>query len=747
MSKDAGIIKRLDEAVVNRIAAGEVIQRPANALKELLENSLDAQSTSVTVVVRNGGLGLLQITDNGTGIRKDDLGIVCQRFTTSKLKTFSDLSRIDTYGFRGEALASISHVAKVTILTKTRGQECGYKVQYSDGKPLKDKPQPCAANQGTQISVEDLFYNVPQRKRILKSPSEEFNRIYDVVSKYSIHNSTKVGFTLKKIGGEGGNNNEVRTQFGASLKDNVAAIYGNNIARELIEFDLEQDPQLKFKAHGHITHVNYNTKKLHMLLFINHRLVESTALKRALEAVYAAYLPKGTHPFIYLSVEIAPANVDVNVHPTKHEVHFLNQEEIIEKLQQKVDAKLMSANTSRTFYTQAILPGALVVPDMMSKMTAATKEAAKNMVRTDARDQKLDKFLVRTEEKSENDSKSVTKNLLVQSKESEKVPSKETSTSEKEQTEEANFNLSVASDKLLPMDVDEPTTTSLDVQMSSNSTADKRQKEANYSTDTSKPECSGSRREVKLESVKNLKQLIVTQCHDGLREVVANHTFVGLMGREFALLQHSTRLYVANTPLLTRQLFYQLMLQEFGNCAAIRLNPPADIKSMVVMALESPESGWSEADGEKADLAQTVVDLLTDKADMLDDYFSMEIVCGKLCTIPMLLDGFVPHFKGLPMMVLRLATEVNWQDEEACFDTFAQEVARFYAVNTDPQSEYDDKQHDVEFDAAENWKHVFEHYLYPAMKKTLMPSKICADNKTFTCVANLPDLYKVFERC
>ena len=176
---------------------------------------------------------MLQIQDNGTGIRKDDLAIVAERFTTSKLREFSDLSNIATFGFRGEALASISHVAQLTILTKTRDTPCGFKCSYRDSQMVSG-PAPVAANQGTTITVEDLFYNVPNRRAALRSPTEEHNKIADVVTKYAIHNSG-VAFALKK---QGEAVVEVKTLSENSVAENIKTVYGPAVARELIELQL-----------------------------------------------------------------------------------------------------------------------------------------------------------------------------------------------------------------------------------------------------------------------------------------------------------------------------------------------------------------------------------------------------------------------------------------------------------------------------------------------------------------------------
>jgi DNA mismatch repair protein MLH1 len=264
------------------------------------------------------------------------------------------LNKIATYGFRGEALASISHVAHVTIITKTAESNCAFKAQYSDGKP-KGEPKPCAGNRGTQITVEDLFYNIMTRKKALKSPGEEYAKIVDVVGKYAIHNSG-VAFTVKK---HGQNLGDVRTLNTSSIVDNISTIYSASIVKEILEISCDNQ-QYGFKMNGFITNANYSMKRLTFVLFINHRLVDCSAIRKAIDAVYSAYLPKGTHPFVYLSLEINPLNVDVNVHPTKHEVHFLHEDSIIEVIQKQLEEKLLGCNSSRTYYTQKLLPNAIL---------------------------------------------------------------------------------------------------------------------------------------------------------------------------------------------------------------------------------------------------------------------------------------------------------------------------------------------------------------------------------------------------
>jgi DNA mismatch repair protein MLH1 len=287
-------IRPLDPQLVNRIAAGEIIQRPFNALKELIENCLDAGSSSINIQIKDGGLKLIQINDNGCGIAKEDLKLVCERFTTSKLQEFEDLNSINTFGFRGEALASISHVARLTIVSRTAANPCAFKATYIDGQIGKEGIQPCAmSSRGTQIIVEDLFYNCPLRRNALKSNSEEFTKIYEVVSRYAMHNYN-VCFYLKRV-----NENSIDLKTNGCVNvgtpalvasrpparsaenerflfDTIANIYGNLLKNQVEKLAIEFDEKYKFEVNAYMATAKY----FMFILFINERLVDCQPLKK-----------------------------------------------------------------------------------------------------------------------------------------------------------------------------------------------------------------------------------------------------------------------------------------------------------------------------------------------------------------------------------------------------------------------------------------------------------------------------------
>ncbi|XP_067014994.1 DNA mismatch repair protein Mlh1 [Anabrus simplex] len=671
MERPRDIVK-LDETVVNRIAAGEVVQRPASALKELLENSLDAKATSIHVTVKEGGLKLLQIQDNGTGIQKKDLEILCERFTTSKLHAFEDLRSLTTYGFRGEALASISHVAHLTVITKTASDKCAYKVSYEDGK-WTGPPVPCGGKQGTQIIVENLFHNVATRQKMVKNASEEFQKIGDVVSRYAIHNSN-VGFALKKYGDDEVN---LKTLPNSTTVDNIRTVYGTNVAKELIPVETE-DETLQFKFHGHITNLNYHSPKLVFLLFINNRLVDSDGLKKELDQLYSMYLPTGSHPFLYLSLELNPQNIDVNVHPTKHNVYFLHEDAIIKKIKMAVQRKILGGEPSRTYQLQSLLPSPKSVPSPSTSQQEKDKNKvyAYQKVHTSSSEQKLDKFF------------------------SSPQPTKSTF------SEFSDVRPNGDQANPIPVSVQDNT--------------------AEGVKDTT-----SKRREFRLTSLLELRRE-VTQCtHHDLQLILSGHTFVGCVDISHALIQHSTDLYLCDTRSLSEELFYQLLLADFGNFGVIKFTNPMPLAELLKMAQE---------DSTKQIDVTAICKLLVSRSPMLEDYFSMEIDnSGNLCSLPLLLKQYFPDMAGLPEFVVRLGTLVNWQQEKECFATLSREIARFYCHPADNTSSEDKGSH--------GWKWTTEHIIYPALKKNYAPPKSFLDRKAILHIARLQDLYSVFERC
>lgn len=301
-----------------------MVQRSSSAVKELIENSIDAGATSVTVIVKQGGLQLLQVQDNGHGISMKDLPLACERFATSKLTTFEDLKTVKTFGFRGEALASISYVANVQIISRTADSPCAYKALYRDGKLLTQTP--CAGMIGTTITVEDLFYNMPARKQAyIKNANEEYQKILEILSKYSLEYSNQISFTCKKSG------QSLPDLYcpKSSLIETMKNCYGNTVASELIDFSMkidesirindgvslinsfieesdgrqQEERKLTFSITGKVSNPNYSSKKSIFIFFINHRLIDCPSMKRVIETVYQDILPRHTHPFVYFSIE------------------------------------------------------------------------------------------------------------------------------------------------------------------------------------------------------------------------------------------------------------------------------------------------------------------------------------------------------------------------------------------------------------------------------------------------------------
>ena len=322
---------------------------------------------------------------------------MCERHTTSKLVHFEDLLSMKTFGFRGEALSAISIAGHLMIVSRTKDSPCGYKMEYSNGKPLFKEPKPLAANLGTIITLENLFSNMLLRKNSLKSASEEYNLIVDLITKYAIQFSNFVSFTLCR---EKESTADVYTSSENQTLDNIRILYGKEVANELKAVATNSTQNI-FQMTGFISSVSYSTKKLTFILFINDRLVDCAPLKRSIEAVYSNYLTKGSHPFLYMSIKMDPNILDVNVHPTKKEVLFLYDEHIISEITNCIEVKLAATTNSAPVQINSSLSilseSVLVKKPSLNKSSPRKSTNPSDKVRTDPKNQKLDEVWSRQE--------------------------------------------------------------------------------------------------------------------------------------------------------------------------------------------------------------------------------------------------------------------------------------------------------------------------------------------------------------
>ncbi len=320
-------IKVLDQSTINQIAAGEVIERPASIVKELLENAIDAKASAITVEIKEGGIGFIRITDNGCGIEKDDVKVAFLRHSTSKIRTAEDLVSVSSLGFRGEALSSIAAVCQVELITKTKGSLTGtrYVIEGGVEKSMEDIGVP----DGTTFLIRNLFFNTPARRKFLKSPVTEGGYISDIVERIAIsHPEVSIRFIVN-------NQNKLHTAGNSKLKDVIYAIYGREIASNLIEINTENDfmKVTGFIGKPVISRGNRNYENY----FINGRYIKSGLISKAIEDAYKPYMMQHKYPFTALHVSIDSSLLDVNVHPTKMELRFTNQEQIYPFITKMID--------------------------------------------------------------------------------------------------------------------------------------------------------------------------------------------------------------------------------------------------------------------------------------------------------------------------------------------------------------------------------------------------------------------------
>lgn len=323
-------IKRLDEALIRRIAAGEVVERPASVAKELVENSLDAGASSIDVEIRGGGIDYIRVADDGCGMTPEEMRLAVERHTTSKISREEDLLEIRTLGFRGEALAAICAVAKVGIVSRTPESEAGHELYLEGGRILRDAP--AARAPGTTVEVRDLFFNTPARRKFLKSPRTEARYLLFFLRRISLAHPG-VRFEIRSEGKP-----VLSLPPAGGFHERIAQVYGGSFARKLIPVEMEE-PGYRLQAFFAPPELHRPTRG-DQFLFVSGRPVHPGTLSGALEEVYRRYLPRGGHPVFFIYLNPDPFLVDVNVHPQKTEVRFRNESAVKDLLRRAATAAL-----------------------------------------------------------------------------------------------------------------------------------------------------------------------------------------------------------------------------------------------------------------------------------------------------------------------------------------------------------------------------------------------------------------------
>eukprot|EP00634_Sargassococcus_sp_CCMP2135_P003479 CAMPEP_0198658548 /NCGR_PEP_ID=MMETSP1467-20131203/26121_1 /TAXON_ID=1462469 /ORGANISM="unid. sp., Strain CCMP2135" /LENGTH=823 /DNA_ID=CAMNT_0044394823 /DNA_START=1 /DNA_END=2472 /DNA_ORIENTATION=- len=818
-------IRRLSPEVVNRIAAGEVVQRPVNVVKELIENAIDAGATEVSITSEHQ-LGVLRVSDNGSGIRKEDLPLLCERFSTSKLEKYEDLERIRSFGFRGEALASISCAAKrLVVVTMQPHSRCAWRCVYKDGKALLTPPAMCAGTKGTTISVEDLYQCQGTRGRIFaKTACEQYLAIVSVAAAYALHYANRgVGIICRRLG----HCADVDVRHGASPVEAICACRGGVVARNIVTLactavirtqDCSSDAATCLSAHAAsclsvdkesaeaeagstVTLKGFcsasNTTQVPapgFLLFVNGRLVDHGGLKRIVGDVYSRVLPRGVKPFVYLSIDMDPATVDINVHPTKSRVNLLHEDQILTLVRNELKARVLNIED---------VDGQGHSLHQVARMSMISPKHAL-VISTEPLPLNRPEAIVLTTPalnrgNGSNDGKLASASQVAVNSES--AASGFTSGPLPPHFERANSiaslpSVGVTSDGLMLRPINhsrfvQGTTASCEISCGSNSMAPPRTSslvranprdrpiEAFFSR-LGCPRCGATATTSPgaFANVASCRAMMAglpacvcgsrfgplvfceTLCsYDSISGLLAGFrenadadftlklkqsTYVGMVDDYWLLAQHGNTLLLYDHRRLAYTLFYQLCIRRFGRTRSLDLTSNA-LNIRIALAAVAPST----------DLAHDAANLLFSKAGLLSEYFQIRVQDPHLLALPELLPGHTPTPGALPSFLYDLATEVDWKREEPCFIDIAKVLARCYAtfpcaistVNLDGQSSLSLSLASQHLQQRRRLvADILRLCLFPAFRLLLMPPKGMAIEACLELTTQWR-LFRVFERC
>ena len=534
-----GNIVLLDDLTINKIAAGEVIERPASVVKELMENSIDAGATNITAEIKNGGITYIRITDNGKGILPDDMEIAFERHATSKIRSAKDLETVKSMGFRGEALASIAAIARVELTSRTVDSELGYKIVVEGGNVISKEVIGCP--KGTTIIVENLFYNTPVRYKFLKKDFTETGYVEDAVTRIALVNPN-ISVKLINLG-----KNIINTNGSGDIKDVIYSIYGKEIAENIIKVNYEFEDMRVTGCVGKPQIAKSN--RSNQLFFVNKRYIKDKTLTSAAEQAFKGMLLPGKYGFLVLNIEIDPHNIDVNVHPAKLEIRFQEENKVFKLVYHAIKESFIS-NQNKFEQKESIESKVITNNSSLQTSNQSNSDKVSNIkinVPTtgnwieDLYNEKLIKSM-----ENEKDEKS---KEFIEEKQEDDESGKANILEKEERNDEKNTNIS-DNNKELNDEFEEMYRKTFGITISN----------SDNKVEEPKEEYKNSKNEIKIDELKEVSALNQRKTNNQIK-----YKFIGIAFSNYIIIEIDSDLYILDQQLANERILYEVIKKNYYN--------------------------------------------------------------------------------------------------------------------------------------------------------------------------------------